>query len=68
MLSHKVHDAPAAVTLLEMPKGQRRGFRAPEAAAEKDGQDGAIAWVFVTNHKRRSVRSSGALSWRDMGT
>jgi hypothetical protein len=39
----EVDDAPATVALLDVGERQRRYLRSPEPAAEKYGEDGAIA-------------------------
>src|SRR5258706_13590130 len=43
VLPLEIHDAPAAVPLLDMLERECCHLRPPEAAAEEDGEDGAIA-------------------------
>ena len=42
MLPFKIDDAPAAITLLDMPERERRHLGSPETAAEKDSDDCAV--------------------------
>ena len=42
VLSDKIDDTPAAVALLNVRERERRHFRSPEAAAEKNGKNRAI--------------------------
>ena len=43
MLANEVHDAPAAVALLEVGECKRGHLRSPQAAAQEHGQYGAVA-------------------------
>jgi hypothetical protein len=43
VLADQVDDHPAAIALLDVGQGERGDLRALEAAAEQDGQDGAMA-------------------------
>ena len=43
MLADEIDDAPAAIALLDVRERERRHFRSSESAAEKNGEDGAIA-------------------------
>ena len=43
MLADEVDDAPAAIALLDVRERERRDFRGPEAATEKNGKDRAVA-------------------------
>jgi hypothetical protein len=43
VLSHEIHDAPPSVALLDVAAGERRHFGPPEAAAQEDRQDRAVA-------------------------
>ena len=59
MLSDEIDDAPAAVALLDVRKGERRHFRTPQPAAEKNREDGAIALALDRIFGRRIEQLSG---------
>ena len=40
---NQVHDAPAAIALLEVSERERSHFGTPQAAAQEYGQDSAVA-------------------------
>ena len=52
MLPNKIHDAPPAVPLLDVPHGQRRHLGAPQSAAEKHGDDRSVPEAFGGRHVR----------------
>jgi hypothetical protein len=43
MLPDEIDNAPATIALPDMGKRERRDFGSPQAAAEKNGYDGAVA-------------------------
>jgi hypothetical protein len=43
VLADQIKDAPAAIALLQVRESERGHLRAPQAAAEQNGEDGAIA-------------------------
>jgi hypothetical protein len=46
VLAFEVHDAPAAVALLEMPERERGEFGPAQAATQQHGEDGPVAESF----------------------
>jgi hypothetical protein len=43
VFANQIDNAPPAIALLNMSKGQGCHFRSPESTSQKDGEDGAIA-------------------------
>jgi hypothetical protein len=43
VLANKVHDAPAAIALLDVRERERRNLGSTQPAAEKNGKNSAIA-------------------------
>jgi len=43
VLADQIGNAPAVVALLDVRERERRNFGSPQAAAEEDGENGAIA-------------------------
>jgi hypothetical protein len=43
VLPDQIHDVPATITLLHVREGQRRDLGTPESAAEKNGENCAVA-------------------------
>lgn len=50
MFADQVHDAPAAIALLNMRERERRHFRSAQAAAQQHGNDGTIAETAQRRH------------------
>jgi hypothetical protein len=42
VLANEIHNAPSPIALLDVSERERGHFGSPEAAAQKNGQDGAI--------------------------
>ena len=59
MLPDQVNDAPPAVPLFKVGERECRHFRSPEAAAEKYGQDGAVAQAMEGRDIRCTQQSLG---------
>src|ERR1700727_2223616 len=43
MLADQINDAPAAIALLQVRESERGHLRAPQATAEKNGEDSSVA-------------------------
>lgn len=63
VLSDQIHDAPAAVALLDVLRSQVRQFAPPQSAPEKRSEHGAVAQPLLGTHVRRvqeRLRPGGA--------
>jgi hypothetical protein len=53
VLPNQVHDAPPAIPLLDVPECECRHFRPAQPAAQKHGEDRAVAKTFRGRDVRR---------------
>src|SRR4051794_34636405 len=64
VLPHKIHDAPPAIPLLYVPERERCHLRSPQAAAQQDSEDRAVAQTLLRADVRR-VQERLSLSDRE---
>ena len=62
VLSDEIDDAPAAVALLDVRERERSHFRSPQPAAQKNGQNGAIAQPAKVRDVRRVQQRSAPVA------
>jgi hypothetical protein len=59
VLPDEVHDAPAAIALLNVLERKRRHLRSPQPAAQQDGQHRSIAQSLLGGHVRSIQKRLG---------